>query len=143
MAALPSGGTGICSLRGSARESLESLIEVREVRADSVLYSEGDVAEGVFIVYHGGAKLTHASRNAHEFSLRCESTVLGLDAVLDSARHRATAHVLVDSTLGFVRADRFRSFVDEYPEAAWLIEVIRERKHVYDKDIVLETRQSA
>ncbi len=115
-ARIPAHIEGIEHISTAARDRLAQAATYRTFSAGEVLYRAGEPATGVFIVCHGGVKLTHRDENANDFELACRTAVLGVPGVMGGTVYQFTAVVLVDSTVAFIPANEFVNFVAECPE---------------------------
>jgi CRP-like cAMP-binding protein len=89
--------------------------DLQRLAANKVLFREGEVPAGVFILHSGEVDLVHehaATRTARA------GEILGLSAVISGRTHLSTAVARTFAEVAFIEGDEFRSLVDETP-AIW------------------------
>ncbi len=89
--------------------------ELQGLAANTVLFREGEVPAGLFILHSGEVDLIHervATRTAQA------GEILGLSAVLSGRSHLSTAIARTFAEVAFIEGDEFRSLVDDDP-AIW------------------------
>ncbi len=86
----------------------------------AVLFVEGEVPRGVFVLLSGRAKLLIGSSSGKIMILRIAKPgeILGLHAVVSKAVFQATAQTLERCRVSFVRGDEFLRFLREHPKAS-------------------------
>ena len=95
--------------------------ELQRLAANTVLFREGEVPAGVFILHSGEVDLIHehvATRTARA------GEILGLSAVISGRSHLSTAIARTFAEVAFIEGEEFRSLVDDNP-AIWF-SVLRE-----------------
>ena len=87
--------------------------DVEEVRAKSVIFSEGDAPDVMYVILSGDVELT-----LHGEPLGAESTggIFGEMAMINGAPRSATATTLSKSRLARVNREQFREFVEKSPD---------------------------
>lgn len=89
--------------------------DLQRMAANTVLFGEGEVPAGVFILHSGEVDLVHehaATRTAQA------GEILGLSAVISGRTHLSTAVARTLVEVSFIESEEFRSLVDENP-AIW------------------------
>lgn len=81
---------------------------------------EGQPARAVYLLCSGRVKMSTCSEEGRAVILRVAAPgeVLGLPANITGKAHEATAQIVEDSRISFVRRADFLEFLDEYPAAA-------------------------
>ncbi len=87
----------------------------------SVLFVEGEVPRGVFVLSSGRVKLSIGSASGKIMILRIAKPgeILGLHAVVSNAVFQATAQTLEPCRVSFVRGNEFLRFLREHPKASF------------------------
>jgi CRP-like cAMP-binding protein len=89
--------------------------DLQRLATNAVLFREGDVPAGVYILHAGEVDLVHeraATRTAQA------GEILGLSAVISGRAHLSTAVARTFAEVAFIEGDEFRSLVDDHP-AIW------------------------
>jgi len=118
----------ICKLRHSGffcdlpKQSVEDLDKIKYASAfppGAVLFVEGQVPRGVYIICSGRVKLTTTSRDGKTLILRIAEAgeVLGLHGMVSEKPHELTAETLQPCQLDFVKRDDFLKFLQSHPDA--------------------------
>jgi CRP/FNR family transcriptional regulator, cyclic AMP receptor protein len=118
----------ICKLRHSGffcdlpKQSVEDLDKIKYASAfppGAVLFVEGQVPRGVYIICSGRVKLTTTSRDGKTLILRIAEAgeVLGLHGTVSEKPHELTAETLQPCQLDFVKRDDFVKFLQSHPDA--------------------------
>jgi CRP/FNR family transcriptional regulator, cyclic AMP receptor protein len=118
----------ICKLRHSGffcdlpKQSVEDLDKIKYASAfppGAVLFVEGQVPRGVYIICSGRVKLTTTSRDGKTLILRIAEAgeVLGLHGTVSEKPHELTAETLQPCQLDFVKRDDFLKFLQSHPDA--------------------------
>ena len=104
--------TGTLSdLSKQSQEALRAVSMALGQRAGDILFSEEELAKGVFILQQGKVKISTSSSDGKTLILRIATAgaVLGLSSVIQNKPQETTAQVLETSKLSFVRrADLLR-----------------------------------
>jgi len=87
----------------------------------SILFVEGQIAEGVYILCSGRVKLTTYSEAGRAIILRVAEAgeVLGLSEIISAIPYEKTAETTGDCRVGFVEAKEFLRFLQSSHEAAF------------------------
>ena len=118
----------ICKLRHSGffcdlpKQSVEDLDKIKYASAfppGAVLFVEGQVPRGVYIICSGRVNLTTTSRDGKTLILRIAEAgeVLGLHGTVSEKPHELTAETLQPCQLDFVKRDDFLKFLQSHPDA--------------------------
>lgn len=89
--------------------------DLQRLTANSVLFREGEMPDGVFILHSGHVDLVH-EHAATRMALAGE--ILGLSAVISGRTHLSTAVATTLAEVAFIEAEEFRALVDDNP-AIW------------------------
>jgi len=105
-----------------SQESVEALSQIKHAAAfpeDSVIFMEGQIPRGVFMLCYGQAKLSTISHDGKTLILRIAKPgeVLGLDAVVTRKAYALTAETMQPCLLNFVDCDDFVRFLKEHADA--------------------------
>ena len=103
-------GEFFCDL---TQESLEAFNKIKHAAVfpeGSVIFVEGQIPRGIFILCQGQAKLSICSKDGKTFILRIAKPgeVLGLHAVVKDTSYEVTAETMQPSQLDFVERKGFR-----------------------------------
>ena len=87
----------------------------------SVLFEEGDVPLGIFIVHSGQVDLVFSARNGARKALRTvrAGQILGLSDIVAGTRCDCTATIRTASRIGFVATGDLQRMLDEDP-SLWI-----------------------
>jgi CRP/FNR family transcriptional regulator len=118
----------ICKLRHSGffcdlpKQSVEDLDKIKYASAfppGAVLFVEGQLPRGVYIICSGRVKLTTTSRDGKTLILRIAEAgeVLGLHGTVSEKPHELTAETLQPCQLDFVKRDDFLKILQSHPDA--------------------------
>lgn len=115
---------------------------LQRIPANSVLFHEGEVPAGVYILHSGRVDLVQEQSDGAERRRPAHAgEILGLSAVISGRSHLATGIAITLCEVGFIECLEFRRLVDANP-AIWFnvlrqlsqdvnesYEVIRKRRH--------------
>jgi len=120
-----------CSLPDEVLGDLQARKITRTYSKGTILYLEGELAEGIFILCSGRVKLSAYSENGRSLILRIAEPgqLLGVSAVAVGIPYEATAEVITDCQVNFVKANDFLIFLDSHSTAA--LKAIRELSLTY------------
>lgn len=93
-------------------------------------FLEGQVPQGIYILYSGRAELSVTDVHGRQMVLgtALPGDVLGLSAALSGKHYEETAVAAVTCQTGFVNCADFLQFLDHHPEAAfWVVQLLSER----------------
>ncbi|MGD0957710.1 MAG: Crp/Fnr family transcriptional regulator [Candidatus Acidiferrales bacterium] len=109
-----------CQLPCSALQAFNAVKFTSSYPADAVLFVEGQVPRGVYMLCKGRVKLTMSSADGRTLIVRvCEpGEILGMQAALSGEPYELTAEALQPCQVNFVRRDDFLRLLRENPEAS-------------------------
>jgi len=116
----PVRGEGIiCDLPLDALDDFRAASSPAVYRPRQVVFSEGNPANGLFLVCHGSVKLYHADRFGREHILEIAGpgAVLGELSLDDGQTLSVSAESLTDAQLSYLPRDRLQKFLEKYPGA--------------------------
>jgi CRP/FNR family transcriptional regulator len=103
----------------------------------TVLFREGQVARGVFVLCEGRAKLSVCSDSGRRLTLRIAvpGEVLGLSASLTGSVYEVSAELLDNSQVALVRRKELLRFLREHREACLhVVSLLSQDLHIaYDR----------
>jgi CRP/FNR family cyclic AMP-dependent transcriptional regulator len=110
----------LSGLSPSAAKAFESIKVTTTYPAGAVLFVEGEIPHGVFVLSSGRVKLSIGSASGKVIILRIAKSgeVLGLHAVVSNVDFQATAQTIEPCKVSFVRGDEFLRFLRQYPQAS-------------------------
>src|SRR5580693_9670726 len=93
-----------CALSSGVVESLDQVSHHSTLPAGAILFVEGQVSRGIFILCSGRVKLSTASRDGKVLILKTVEAgeVLGLSAAVSGASYEMTARTAMPCQLNFV-----------------------------------------
>lgn len=102
-----------CELDTAALKEIDRLSFANSYPTGSVLFAEGQLPRGIFLVCRGAVKLSMSAEDGKTIINRIATTgqVVGLTAAVSGNPHQATAETLEPSDLKFVRLDDFLRFL--------------------------------
>ena len=108
-----------CDLPSDALQSFDGIKEVSAAPRGSVLFAEGRVPRGIYVLCDGRAKLSICSENGKRLMLRIAGPgeVLGLSATMSGRPYELTAEILDASQVAFVRRKELLKFLRAHREA--------------------------
>lgn len=92
--------------------------DARSLAANEVLFSEGAIADGAYILVSGALQSTHEGATTEGPILRDKGTTFGELALIVDKPRPATVTALSDSELVFVPRKHFKRLMENYPELA-------------------------
>lgn len=100
--------------------ALIDLQQLRRHRPGTVLFREGDVAAGVYIIHSGTIELLATSRTGAVTPVQTAEAghIVGLSSVVSNHPYDASAVVRESSELGYIDANALRRLLDRQP-AVW------------------------
>jgi CRP-like cAMP-binding protein len=101
--------------------ALEQFEVAQKVQPGTLLYREGELPKGVYVVRSGDVELFYASRAGDSKPLRTvePGTILGLSCVVSNKRHDCTATTRSDAEIGFIGREDLQRLLTEKPDL-WL-----------------------
>ena len=113
--------------------------DVVEFRAKTVIFSERDAADVMYVVLAGEIELT---LHGEPLGAESEGGIVGEMAMINSAPRSATATALSKVKLARVTREQFRKFVSENTEFSLLVmAVLANRLRAVDQYITTQFRQ--
>lgn len=108
-----------CALSRESSDAFSQIKHSTAFPAGAVVFVEGQVTRGIFMLCQGQAKLSTATRDGRTFILRIAKPgeVLGLHAVLTGRPHEVTAETMQPSLLSFVERKDFLRFIKQHGDA--------------------------
>ena len=109
-----------CNVSGAALQHLQGIARTVLCDKGKVLYSEGEPADGIFILCSGRAKVSIASRRGTMMILKVAQAgeALGLAAVLSDHPHQDTAQLLDACQAKFIPKQQLKPFLFGYAPMA-------------------------
>lgn len=109
-----------CGLTGEARRIFQALVEVRICSPGTLLLSQGEVPEGLFIVRSGAVRLRHDGRDGRcsFLGLVGAAGLLGLTETVNHSPALLSAETVRQSTVELVPQRELVRFLVRFPEAA-------------------------
>jgi CRP/FNR family transcriptional regulator, cyclic AMP receptor protein len=102
-----------CCLPQTALQTFEALKVTNAYPKDSMLFMEGQPANGIYMLCQGRVKLSTCSQDGKVIILRIAEAgeVLGLSANVSGSEYEATAEALEPCQVNFIRKDDFLRFL--------------------------------
>ncbi|MEP6900481.1 MAG: Crp/Fnr family transcriptional regulator [Actinomycetota bacterium] len=112
-------GSFFCNLQESTLRKLESLKISNLYPRGSILFIEGQMSNGVYILCDGRVKLSTCSRDGKIIILQIAESgeVLGLSAAVTDLPYEATAEVLEPCQVNYFRKTDFLRFLEQNGDA--------------------------
>jgi CRP/FNR family transcriptional regulator, cyclic AMP receptor protein len=136
-------------LRQLGQEDADALlarVRRREAARSEVILRAGSAGDDVAVVISGRVRLVAYGADDREvmLAIRGPGELIGEMAALGAQRRTASAIALDDVEAGFMRADEFRTFLSEHPDAALvLMRMLVRRLTEADRDrVALATQDS-
>lgn len=109
-----------CGLSRPVLRRLQPIALRQTHDAGTVLYSEGEAPQGVFILCGGRAKISISSTRGSVVIVKVANTgeALGLEAVLANRAHEETAALVDSCQVKFVAREKMLSYLAAHGEAA-------------------------
>lgn len=109
-----------CNLSLAALQKLNEIKSTAVYPKSSVLFIEGQLPRGVFVLCAGKAKLSASSRDGKTVILKISQPgdVLGLNAAISNRPYEATAEMLEPGQANFIARDALLQFLRENGEVA-------------------------
>ena len=109
-----------CNLSPPAVQRLSSITHASSFPNGAILFLEGQVGRGVFILCSGRVKLSTSSIDGRTLIVRLSEPgeVLGLPATVTGTPYELTAEVVEPTQANFVSKEDFLSFLREYGDVA-------------------------
>lgn len=109
-----------CNLSPAALQKLNEIKSTAVYPKSAVLFIEGQVPRGVFVLCAGKAKVSASSRDGKTVILKISEPgdVLGLNASISNRPYEATAEMLEPGQANFIPRDALLQFLREHGEVA-------------------------
>ncbi len=109
-----------CNLSSAASEKLTEIKSTAVYPKSAMLFIEGQLPRGVFVLCTGKAKLSTSSSDGKTIILKISEPgdVLGLSATISNKPYEVTAEMMEPGQANFIERDAFLSFLREHGEAA-------------------------
>jgi CRP/FNR family transcriptional regulator len=111
-------GSFFCGFPHAVREALDQVSHKSILPAGAILFVEGQVPRGVFVVCSGKVNLSTTSREGKTLILKTASPgePLGLSAAISGTAYEATAETATPSQLNFVDRKNFLELMQSHSE---------------------------
>jgi CRP/FNR family transcriptional regulator, cyclic AMP receptor protein len=85
-----------------------------------MLFIEGQLSRGVFVLCNGKVKLSTTSREGKTIITKISDSgdMLGLNAVISNVPYEVTAEMMEPGQANFIPHDSLQQFLREFPEVA-------------------------
>jgi CRP/FNR family transcriptional regulator, cyclic AMP receptor protein len=122
-----------CDLPNSELRQFSSYKITHAYPRGTALFTEGQPANGVYMLCAGRVKLSTYSEEGRSLIVRVAEPgeILGLSACVAGVTHEGSAQVIADCQVNFVRRSEFLSLLKNNSAAA--MNAIRELSHLYHK----------
>src|ERR1700745_3166408 len=109
-----------CNLSLQAGQRLNEIKSTAVYPKGAMLFIEGQIARGVFVLCSGKVKLSTTSREGKTIIPKiCEAgDFLGLNAVVSSVPYEVTAEMMEPGQANFIPRESLQLFVKEFPEVS-------------------------
>ena len=116
-------------------ELLDNQDEFIRVSADTVLFSEGENGNKMFVILEGEIRLTI---NGQALGMEVDGGIVGEMALIDEALRSATATTVTDSVLAPLDLPAFMALVQKKPEfAVHVMQVLSQRLRLANEILTL------
>lgn len=122
-----------CDLPAEALQSFDLIKTVLQVSRGEVLFQEGRLPRGVFVLCEGRVKLSVCSENGKRLMLRVAGPgeVLGLSATMSGKPYEITAEALDKAQIAFVKRKDLLRFLRDHREACMqVVHLLSQDLHV-------------
>src|SRR3954463_10309955 len=108
-----------CDLPAEALVAFDTIKSLAKVPRGEVLFQEGRLPRGIFVLCEGRAKLSVCSEAGKRLMLRVAGPgeVLGLSATMSGKPYEITAEVLDNAQVAFVKRKELLRFLRDHREA--------------------------
>jgi CRP/FNR family cyclic AMP-dependent transcriptional regulator len=120
-----------CQLAGDELQGLAAISYSTVYPEGSVLFVEGQMPRGVYILCRGRAKLSMVSKEGKTLILRISEPgdILGLSSCLLSQPYQGTVETLSPCQLNFIRREDFLHFVRSHPNSMFRVAEFLSREY--------------
>jgi CRP/FNR family cyclic AMP-dependent transcriptional regulator len=108
-----------CDLPAEALKAFDGLKSIAIYPRGNVLFREGALPKGIFVLCDGRARLTVSSESGRRLTVRTAGPgeILGLSACLAGTAHEITAELLDNAQVAMVKRQDLMGFLREHREA--------------------------
>ncbi|MEO5936639.1 MAG: Crp/Fnr family transcriptional regulator [Terriglobales bacterium] len=127
-----------CDLSPTALQRLASIKSTAMYPKGALLFIEGQLPRGVFILCQGKAKLSTSSRDGKTIILKIADAgeVLGLSATISGRPYEVSVEMMEPAQANFIARDQFLAFLKEHGDAALRVaEQLSENYHTAYEEI--------
>jgi CRP/FNR family transcriptional regulator len=112
-----------CNLPVQAGQRLSEIKSTAVYPKGAMLFIEGQMARGVFVLCSGKVKLSTTSREGKTIITKISDSgdVLGLNAVVSNRPYEVTAEMMEPGQANFIPKDSLQLMLKDFPEAAMRI----------------------
>ena len=112
--------TLFCHMSAETMRELNGIRQTALYPQSAVLFVEGEMPRGLFVLCSGEAKLTAGSKQGEAIILRLAEAgeLLGLSSLIAGAPYAATAETLTPAQVAFIPARKFQRFLRTHPDVA-------------------------
>ncbi|HUI74446.1 MAG TPA: Crp/Fnr family transcriptional regulator [Candidatus Acidoferrum sp.] len=123
--------TFFCHLPAATTRAIDEAKYTNAYPSGALLFVEGQLARGIWILCKGQVKLTTTSPEGKTIIVRIAEAgeLLGLQGVLSGEPYELSAQTLEPCQVAFLRKDDFLKLIREHPEACE--KALRELSHYY------------
>ena len=109
-----------CNLSPSAVQRLNDITSPAVYPRSAMLFIEGQLGRGVFVLCTGKAKLSTTSREGKTLITKISEhgDVLGLNATISNRTYEVTAEMVEPGQANFICSDALLQFLSDYPEVS-------------------------
>src|SRR5246127_5438758 len=109
-----------CNLSVPAGQRLNEIKSTAVYPKGAMLFIEGQLSRGVFVLCNGKVKLSTTSREGKTIITKISDSgdVLGLNAVISNVPYEVTAEMMEPGQANFIPRDSLQQFLREFPEIA-------------------------
>src|ERR1700691_247536 len=121
-----------CNMPSEALQQFEKIKFVTAYPQDAVLFVEGQVPRGIFVLCKGAVKLSINSPNGRTMIVKLAEPgeVLGMSATISGKPYEVTAETIDPCQVNFVKRDDFLRFLKDDVEACFKVaEQLSEKYH--------------
>jgi CRP/FNR family cyclic AMP-dependent transcriptional regulator len=115
------GDSFFCSLKPDVLKAFEAIKITNTYPTGATLFSEGEPADGVYMLCKGRVKLSAYSKDGRALILKIAEAgeLLGLSAAIGNTDHEASAEVVENCQINFVRKKDFLQLLREKGDAGF------------------------
>jgi CRP/FNR family transcriptional regulator len=126
-----------CDLPAEALKAFDGLKSIALYPRGSVLFREGVLPKGIFVLCYGRARLTVCSESGRRLTVRIAGPgeILGLSACLAGTPHEITAELLDNAQIAMVKRKDLMGFLHDHKEACMqVVNLLSQDLHLaYDR----------